>query len=531
MPDERLTGWGWPGLGLAGSLAMTATGPDLAGRGSISWWFILHLPPGHSVDVAVFYAGMAALCVAWLGLGRRLRRAPSAKPAQLVLVGALWCLPLVFGPPLFSHDVYSYMAQGEILRLGLNPYHHGPDVLARFGKTHLLAAVSPFWRATTSPYGPLFLALASVIMAVVGSNLILGVLLMRVLELAGLALLALYTPRLARTLGTDPCRATWMAVISPLVLLELIAAGHNDALMIGLLVAGVTLAMERRPLLGIAATIKLPAAAGIVFIAVAWARDEFEPAVPAAPGRNGAARAPGRNGASRVPGRDGLPAAPGRNGAARAGAAAATRALALSAAATLAVLAAVSALAGVGLSWVSSGVLSTPGKVHLAITPVTAAGWSLASLLHLLGISASSRGIESALGTVALTLTGVLGLALIRRTRYHNLVLLLAALLLVSVFAGPATWPWYLTWGLALVACCPVAQRSRALPPAVVLAVFLVKPNGILALPLHTAPFVLAAYVIAAGAGWRYRGRRDGETAPGRVRGLPGGEHPVLTNS
>jgi len=138
---------------------------------------------------------------------------------------------------------------------------------------------SPFWRHTTAPYGPLFLGLASVVVAVTGSHLIAGVLVMRAFELVGVALLAVFVPRLARTLGADPARATWLAVLSPLVLLELIAAGHNDVLMIGLLVAGVTLALSGRPVLGVAvcalaATIKLPALAGAVFIAIAWARAE-----------------------------------------------------------------------------------------------------------------------------------------------------------------------------------------------------------------------------------------------------------------
>ena len=64
-----------------------------------------------------------------------------------------------------------------------------------------------------------------------------------------------------------------------------------------------------------------------------------------------------------------------------------------------------------------------------------------------------------------------------------------------------------------------------------VLAVFLVKPDGILALPLHSAPIVLAAYAVAAGAAWRARRRRSADRSRGRVRGLPGGEQPALTNS
>jgi alpha-1,6-mannosyltransferase len=499
MADERLTGWGWTGLGLAGSLAMTAAGPVLADGGSIQWWFTLHLPGGHSADLALFYVGLAALCAAWLGTGQRLRRNPSIKPSQLVWIGALWSLPLFCGAPLFSHDVYSYLAQGEILHLGLNPYHHGPEVLGRLGHAHLLSTVSPFWRATTSPYGPLFLGLASLIAGAVGSHLILGVVLMRVLALAGLVLLAVFVPRLARALGTDPARATWLAVISPLVLLELVAAGHNDALMIGLLVAGVTLGLERRPLpaialCAVAAMVKLPAVAAVAFLAVAWARAEW----------------------SRTTGDRRR---------------AAGRALALSAAVTVAVVAAVGVISGLGLSWASSGVVSTPGKVHLAITPVTAAGWSVATLMHLLGIAASAHHIESALGAVALALTALLAVVLLRRASYTNVVPALGALLLVSVFAGPATWPWYLSWGLVLIACCAFAQRSRALPAAIVLASVVVKPNGILALPLGAAPYVLAAYVIAAGLAWRWRRTQDGTRSPGHARGVPTGERPALTGS
>ena len=143
----------------------------------------------------------------------------------------------------------------------------------------MLDAVSPFWRHTTAPYGPLFLSLISVVVGVAGSNLVAGVLLTRLVELVGAALLAVSVPRLARALGADPRRALWLALLSPLVMLQLIAAGHNDVLMVGLLAAGVACALSGRPLVGgavcaLAATVKVPALAGVVFIAVAWARAE-----------------------------------------------------------------------------------------------------------------------------------------------------------------------------------------------------------------------------------------------------------------
>ena len=143
----------------------------------------------------------------------------------------------------------------------------------------MLSAVSPFWRHTTAPYGPAFVGIASLISAAVGPNLVAGVLLLRGLELsASCCSRSSFRGSRARSAPIRP-GPSGSSVVSPLVLLELIGAGHNDALMAGLLVAGVTLALERRPLLGIAvcalaATVKLPAAAAIVFILVSWARAE-----------------------------------------------------------------------------------------------------------------------------------------------------------------------------------------------------------------------------------------------------------------
>src|SRR5262249_19707890 len=84
---------------------------------------------------------------------------------------------------------------------GHNPYQTPPADLASLGQSHVMSAVSPFWRHTTSPYGPLFLGLMSAVVSVTGANLTAGVLAVRVLDLAGVALLAWFVPRLARALG------------------------------------------------------------------------------------------------------------------------------------------------------------------------------------------------------------------------------------------------------------------------------------------------------------------------------------------
>ena len=449
--------WPWACLGLAGSVLVALTGPRLAG-GPVRWWFD---PSLGGVGVALFYSGIVALSVAWLALGRL-----AIPTRELRIVGAAWCAPLLVTAPLFSQDAYSYLAQGTLVHLGIDPYRHAPAVLAQAGQAHVLGAVDPFWRHTTAPYGPLFLGIVSLIVAVAGSHLVLGVLLIRLVDVGGLVLLAAFAPRLARALGADPDRATWWVLLSPLVLLELVAGTHNDLLMIGLLVAGVTFAIERRVLVGIglcvlAATIKLPAAAAIPFILVACAdrRTWFRGVMLAA----------------------GL-------------------------------VLAVSVITGLGLGWISSNVFSTPDKVRLAITPATALGWTVAQV-----VPVGARSLESALGVVAFGLSLVFGALLLWRTRRGNMVRNLGIALIAVAVCGPAAWPWYLTWGLVLLAACPGIQQSRALALAVVACALVVKADGILTFPLHTAPVFVVLY-LGATAVWLSRTRLSEAAVRRRVR-------------
>jgi hypothetical protein len=451
-PAPSRSTWIWAALGLAGSVLVAVAGPHVAG-GPVRWWF------DPSLSVAVFYAGMVALAAAWLALGRL---APTTR--QLWIVGAAWTVPLLLTAPLFSQDAYSYLAQGTLVHLGIDPYRHAPAALANAGQAHVLGAVDPFWRHTTAPYGPLFLGIVSVLVAISGAHLVLGVLLIRLLALAGIGLLAVFVPRLARGLGADPARATWW-VFSPLVLLDLVAGAHNDLLMIGLVVAGVSLAIERRLLLGVAvcalaATIKLPALAAIPFMLVLGERRLWVRSVVVA----------------------------------------------------AAVLVAVSVTTGLGLGWISTTVFSTPDKVRLAITPATALGWTVAQV-----VPVGARGLESAFGVVAFGLSLVFGAVLLWRSRRQTMVRNLGVALIAVAVCGPAAWPWYLTWGLVLLAACPGIQQSRALALAVVASAFVVKVDGVLAFPLHTAPVFVVLYVAAA-AVWVTRTRSSVAAGSGRVR-------------
>ncbi len=473
--------WLWAGVGMLGSALAAFEGTHLLGPGAVRWFFTASAPAGHEATKIAFWVGVALLCAAWLGLGFTLRRAPVW---ALWVVGACWCLPFLLGPPLFSRDVYSYIAQGTLVHLGHNPYHQAPIALAQLGHQHVLNGVDAFWRKTTAPYGPLFLAIVSLIVGVTGSHLVLGAVLVRLLNALGVVLMAVFAPRLARTLGADPKRAMWLAVLSPLVWLQLVSPAHNDALMVGLMMAGVSLALERRYLLGIAvcavgATIKVPAVTAIAFIAVAWART--------------------------------LPTPPER-----------VRAVAKAAIVTVGIAAIVTLVTGLGLAWISTGLFNTPGRVRLSITPATALGYTIAHTVHHLGVALNGKQFEATLSHVAFAITAVLGLVLLYRTRLENMVRSLGVLLIAVAFGGPAAWPWYFSWGLALLAVCPGVQFSRAIPVAVVASVLIVIPTGQLALTLGTSPEMVVLYLLLVAFACWYRWRPDGRwTRPARVPETP----------
>ena len=84
--------------------------------------------------------------------------------------------------------------------------------------------------------------LGRAVAVVSGDGVLRTVIGIRLLCVAGVALMVWLLPRLARLVGGRAEIALWLGVLNPLVLIHLIAGGHNDALMVGLGIAGLTLA-------------------------------------------------------------------------------------------------------------------------------------------------------------------------------------------------------------------------------------------------------------------------------------------------
>ena len=196
--------------------------------------------------MVLVYGGILLMLRAWFDLVRVICSRPGTPVRALVPVFVAWVLPLLVVPPLFSGDVYSYVAQGEMWSHGINPYSINPNYKS-LGIDPFYRFVSPIWANATSPYGPLFLSASALILKVTGHNELLSIDGFRLLAFGGTVLMGIFIPRLARSYGFDGALAFVLVALNPLVLLYLVAGAHNDALMIGLLVAGLALARSGRP--------------------------------------------------------------------------------------------------------------------------------------------------------------------------------------------------------------------------------------------------------------------------------------------
>ncbi|WP_092533815.1 polyprenol phosphomannose-dependent alpha 1,6 mannosyltransferase MptB [Amycolatopsis arida] len=415
-----------------------------------------------TVSLAVALTGMAMMVIGWLLLGRFARpgRERMAGRGDLYRTLVVWAAPLAVIPPLFSRDVYSYLAQSEIVHRGMDPYALGPAEALGIADP-LTSGVSNIWKETPAPYGPLFLTVGSWISAVTGTNITGGVLLQRAVALVGLVLIVWALPRLAARFGVQPTTALWLGAANPLVLFHLVAGAHNEALGIGLMMAGLELGIRRLPVrvkgdsppplargeipfivlgatvITLGAMVKIHAIVALGFFGVMIARRWHGRLVDL------------------------------------------LRAGALMAAVFVVVTVAVCVGTGLGFGWI--GALGTPGAVWSLLSPVS----ELAQLGGVLGIALGlGNHTASLIAILGLLGYGVAAAITVKflwdsfRWRYRPMIGLgvsLGAFMMLHV----SMQPWWLLWAVIPLAAAAGTSRFRVVATAVsaVLAL-LISPTG-----------------------------------------------------
>ncbi|MFE4373100.1 polyprenol phosphomannose-dependent alpha 1,6 mannosyltransferase MptB [Streptomyces sp. NPDC056835] len=461
-----LNAGGYRRLGAAGSVAIAAGGwvaGTLPARDPWGLW----VPHGTVVTVlgaVLAYVGLTVLVFAWWRYGRT---GASTRDTLVTLV--LWATPLALAPPLYSADVYSYIAQGAMVLEGHDVYSAGPSVLDPAGLGgDAAASVGGHWTDTPAPYGPFFLILARGVTWATGGTIVPAVLGMRLIAVGALVLIVWALRQLARDRGTSESGALWLGALNPLLLMHVVGGMHNDGLMIGLMLAGVALAMRGGwiaggALVGLAMMVKSPAAMALLFIAVFVGRAATGPVV--------------RRVAKGV--------APGL--------------------VAVAVAVAAALLGGTGFGWLRTQ--SVAGTIHTALSATSDLGLGLGELLRLL-VGADPDPVKAAVQNLGLGVALVLTARLAWRTvrvrpgpasepdgslsPVHALGLALLALVALS----PMVQPWYLLWGMTVIAAtAPYGRTGTVLTVLSAALVYETHPSG--ATPWYG--FVLAGVACVIG--------------------------------
>ena len=430
---------------------------------------LLNLPSRiQTVSLTMTTTGAVMMTLAWLMLGRFALGKRKMTRSDLDRTLLLWALPLLIAPPMYSKDVYSYLAQSEISLQGNDPYLVGPA--PGLGLDHVFTlSVPSLWRETPAPYGPLFLWIGRGISALTGENIVEAVLFHRVMVLLGVGMIVWATPRLARRCGVAEVSALWLGPANPLLFMHLVAGIHNEALMLGLMLAGTEFALRG-----------IDAAAPLIPRPLIWPRDRTQWGrwYPMAMLLTGAVlitmssqvKLPGLLALGFVA----MALACRWGGTVKAFFIAGGSLAAVS----LAVMAAIGWASGLGFGWLFT--LGTANVVRSWMSPPT-----------LLALGTGQVGILLGLGdhtTAVLALTRAIGVSLIAmivtwllfavlRGRLHP-VGGLGVALGATVLLFPVVQPWYLLWAIIPLAAWATRPGFRATAIAATLLVGIFGPTA-----------------------------------------------------
>jgi len=193
--------------------------------------------------IAVLVVMFASYAIAYRAVERLSAR------TVLICIAAMNALVLL-APPLLSTDIFSYQFYGRMQALyAANPYLAGPHAVS-------LDALYPYigsdWIHTPTVYGPLFTELSYLLarLSIAGSVLAYK----SIAAFASLATIALVW-NAAKLRGINPVKAAALVGLNPLVVIYGVGGGHNDLLMMALLMAGVYLVLARHERVGSAMTV------------------------------------------------------------------------------------------------------------------------------------------------------------------------------------------------------------------------------------------------------------------------------------
>ncbi len=297
---RRLVWLTWAGIGVA-IVIMVAVSlvrggwmrpPLVLPAGGPPW----ELPVRHvSADVVTYLLWFAAVASAGGVVAGLLavRRGVRLNARLLLIIGLITVAVLTVLPPAGSTDSLDYATYGRLMLLGHSPYVYTPHYLRHLHDA-FARSVPLVWSKYVSVYGPLATLEQLLAAKLGGSSPALIVFWLKLWNSAGFAAVAVAIHRLLRADPAARLRGHLLWTLNPLLLWDLVEAGHVDMLaaaagLFGLLVLG-RQAHGERPglarvlaaglLLGVAADIKINYA--LFGLGAAWALRRYPAALAAA---------------------------------------------------------------------------------------------------------------------------------------------------------------------------------------------------------------------------------------------------------
>jgi hypothetical protein len=297
---RRLIWLTWAGIGVA-IVIMVAVSlvrggwmrpPLVLPAGGPPW----ELPVRHvSADVITYLLWFAAVASAGGVVAGLLavRRGVRLNARLLLIIGLITVAVLTVLPPAGSTDPLDYATYGRLLLLGHSPYVYTPHYLRHLHDA-FAQSIPLIWSKYVSVYGPLATMEQLLAAKLGGSSPALIVFWLKLWNSAGFAAVAVAIHRLLRADPAARLRGHLLWTLNPLLLWDLVEAGHVDVLaaaagLFGLLVLG-RQAHGERPglarvlaagvLLGAAADIKINYA--LFGLGAAWALRRYPAALAAA---------------------------------------------------------------------------------------------------------------------------------------------------------------------------------------------------------------------------------------------------------
>lgn len=431
------------GLGAISALVITITSgmrgwpfPSLTAEPWIFQFNGVSSPVGKYAFLIAFYVGCAGLCWSWAKL-LKIAQADSLSVRQVFWTFGVWSAILFFATPLFSGDVYVYFVDGEAMQRGFDPYTSGVSAMGAIPDVHM---VHPLWRDTTTMYGPIFIRMVQGIAILTQGNLIAGVFILRAVAVLSIFIVAISVKSLAQRFGRPVASGMVFAVLNPISMLHLIGGAHNDAMMVGLVAASLAIGFAAKgwplrlaalALCAAAGAFKIPGFAAALVLGWVWTGAEV----------------------SRM-----------RRvfGAGLAGAVA------------LAWFEAQTLITQMGWGW--TGASNVPGLAHPLLSVPNAVALSFG------GLVGQPYAFNDITRPLALLTAALVATWLILRTgtspEPYKVVRAFGWALLVIAWAGPAVYPWYLGWGIALIGAVGTTKMHKPLVIATCTVIFLIAPGG-----------------------------------------------------